>query len=264
LNLRFGLNFKYRLWLVMAGLLLSFYGCAGPQRTTTTVLPSGPTTITPPITAPPLIHDVVHEVGPMETLWRIGKMYQVAPGVIMEVNHITDPAKIAIGQKLLIPDAHPLRPVISLYPTHRWTYIIIHHTSTEIGNARSIHDLHHQRNFWNGLGYHFLIDNGSLGKQNGQIEAGPRWIKQMDGAHCNVGGMNQRGIGVALVGNFSETPVSEPQFESLVYLVDTLRRYYNIPTTHILRHGSVPGKATECPGKNFPWRRFMARLNSLS
>ncbi len=206
---------------------------------------------------------VYHEVGPMETLWRIAKEYDVDISAIMQANHISNPNQINVGQKLEIPGTRGLRPVIPLYHTRSWTYLVVHHTATEVGNATSINQSHHQRGFWDGLGYHFLIDNGSLGKLDGQIEISPRWIKQKDGAHCNAAGMNQNGIGIALVGNFSQSRVSNQQLDSLVFLVSTLMKHYQIPIDHILRHGSVPGKSTECPGKLFPWDAFIQRLRQV-
>jgi N-acetylmuramoyl-L-alanine amidase len=208
--------------------------------------------------------DLYHEVAPMETLWRISKMYDVDQDVIAKVNHLSDPTSIGVGQKLLIPDAKPLRQVIPLYDSRDWTHIVIHHTATDRGNALTINESHHQRGFGNGLGYHFLIDNGTVGKESGQIEVGPRWVKQMAGAHANANGMNAHGIGIALVGNFSETEVSEHQFDSLVFLVDTLRKHYQIPIDNIIGHREVPGKNTECPGTRFPWSRFKKALKDIS
>ena len=208
--------------------------------------------------------DLYHEVGPMETLWRIAKEYDVNPNTIVQVNRIQDPNQLKIGQRLLIPKARSVRPVIPLYNVRPWSYIIIHHTATESGNAISINNSHQKRGFWGGLGYHFLIDNGTMGKQNGQIEISPRWIKQQDGAHCNVAGMNQHGIGIAVVGNYSESKMSDAQLESLVFLTTTLMKYYQVPLKNVMGHRDVPGKQTECPGTRFPWQEFMKRLRYAS
>jgi LysM repeat protein len=203
--------------------------------------------------------DLYHSVGPSETLWRISKMYDVNMNDIMRANNLSDKEKLERGQRLLIPKAAPLRPVIALYKSDKWKYIIIHHSATDTGNANSLFDLHNRRGF-DGLGYDFIIDNGTGGKQDGQIEVSGRWIKQIDGAHCLAGGMNHQGIGICLVGNFSKESVSRKQLDSLVYLVNMLRKYYNIPQSRIMGHGEVPGAATECPGTEFPWREFKSRL----
>lgn len=204
--------------------------------------------------------DVYHEVGPSETLWRISSIYNVDMATIMRVNNLTNPTQIKKGQKLLVPGTYGPRPNIPLYPTTRWTHIAIHHTATDEGNAYSIDNLHQQRGWENGMGYDFLIDNGTRGKTNGQIEVGPRWIKQMDGAHTKQGDWNKKAIGIAVVGNYSETGLPEPMFDSLVFLVTTLKSFYRIPEQNIVGHRNVPGAATECPGKFFPWTEFKRRI----
>lgn len=209
--------------------------------------------------------NIFHVVAPGETVWRLGKMYNVNPDDIMRANNLRTPQELATGQRIVIPGAGtPVpRPVISLYPSDQWKYIIIHHSATDEGNALDFNRSHNVRGF-QGIGYHFVIDNGSKGKSDGQIEVSPRWTKQQKGAHCLASGMNNRGIGICLVGNFSQDSVSDKQLDSLVYLVDTLKRYYKIPEKNIMGHGQVYGARTECPGKYFPWRRFMQKLQSAA
>ncbi|NQU19597.1 N-acetylmuramoyl-L-alanine amidase [bacterium] len=74
--------------------------------------------------------------------------------------------------------------------------------------------------------------------------------------------MNKKGIGICLVGNYSRGDVSGKQMESLVYLINMLREYYNIPKQNIMGHGQVPNAATECPGLKFPWEEFWSGLDS--
>ena len=206
--------------------------------------------------------DIRHIVGPSETLWRISRTYDVSIQDLMRRNNITDPAMIKKGAELIIPNTTGPKPVIPLYPTRKWTHIVVHHTATHDGDAYTIDAMHLQKGWENGMGYDFLINNGTKGKLDGQIQTGPRWIKQIDGAHANANGMNEHGIGIALVGNFSETRVSENQMRALVFLVKTLKEYYDIPLRNVIAHHDVPGKNTECPGAHFPWRDFMARINN--
>lgn len=203
--------------------------------------------------------DIYHEVAPGETVWRISKMYDVSIEDIVKANRLKDAETLEKGERLLIPKAAPLRSVIPLYPSRKWDYIIVHHSATDVGNALRF-DSAHQKKHWNGLGYHFVIDNGTSGKKDGQIEASPRWVHQEDGAHCKANGMNYKGIGVCLVGNFSVDRVSPAQMESLAYLVNALKEYYRIPNSRILGHGQVKGAITECPGVKFPWSEFRSRL----
>lgn len=227
--------------------------------------PTGLPTVNPVVLVPNMPTsfartDMVHTIGPGETLWRISKMYDVPVDTIKSANRISDASQLVMGSKLKIPNAAPIKPVIALYPSSKWKYIIIHHSATEEGDSLTFHHAHLQRGFDRGVGYHFVIDNGSAGKQNGQIEATPRWIKQLDGAHCKASDMNVRAIGICLVGNFDKELPTEKQFSSLVYLVQTLAQYYHIPPDHIIGHGHVKGAQTDCPGSRFPLSKLKQNL----
>lgn len=254
-------------WMVL--LLLAgagfLSGCAStaPSRPVTYLPPRQVSAITTVLPAPSgAPHDVYHEVGPSETLWRISTVYSVDMATIMRVNNLKNATQIKNGMKLLIPNTRGPRPNIPLYPTTRWTHIVIHHTVTDQGSAYSINGLHKDRGFENGMGYHFLIDNGTRGKGLGQIEVGPRWIKQLQGAHTKAGDWNQKSIGISVVGNYSETGLPDKMMESLVFLVTTLKGFYHIPDKNIVGHRDVPGAATECPGKFFPWSDFKRRIRA--
>ena len=252
--------FKQKKWAAQFFLLaaLSFlFGCSTSETSyspaVSTIVPS----VGVPISIP---QDLYHQVARMESLWRISKTYGVDMKTIMQANGIKNPKSISVGQRLLIPKAAQIQPIIPIYNVRPWYYIVIHHSATHEGNALTLDGLHYRRGFENGLGYHFLIDNGTQGKQDGEIEVGPRWLKQMNGAHCNAAGMNEHGVGICLVGNFSEGYVSERELNSLVFLAHVLQTYYHIPLERVIRHGDVPGKRTECPGKYFPWDEFKRRL----
>ena len=204
--------------------------------------------------------DVYHVIGPGETVYRIARMYDVPLSAILRANHISDPKELKIGQKVLVPAAASLRSVIPLYPSAKWRYIVIHHSVSDTGDATFLDVVHRRRGFDRGLGYHFVIDNGTNTRIDGQIEAAPRWIKQLDGAHCNADGMNVCGIGICLVGDFTREVPTRKQMDSLVLLVNTLRKYYHIPLNHVIRHKDVPGKRTACPGNSFPWNEFKQKL----
>ncbi len=249
--------------LIYLGLLICLAVILSSCATAPMKPPDIPTKeIYPQIPAPVLRQDIFHTIAPGETLWRISKMYDVKIEDIMRANNLRRPKELEMGQRLLIPQAVPLRPVIPLYKSKKWKYIIIHHSATDEGSSLSLFNLHLKRGF-SGLGYHFVIDNGTHGKEDGHIEASPRWIKQQDGAHCKASGMNYRGIGICLVGNFSKEKVSKKQMDSLVYLIDVLAKYYNIPIRNIIGHGQVKGAKTECPGKFFPWDKFITKLKDI-
>ena len=205
---------------------------------------------------------VTHTLVKGETIWRLAETYGVKADAILKANRIKNPSDLEVGTPIWIPGArYTLQTRPFLPDANRWQYIIIHHSATEVGNADLFDRGHRRRGFWNGLGYHFVIDNGTSGTQDGQIETSHRWIHQMDGAHCNAMDMNKKGIGICLVGNFDNENVKKAQLNSLVWLVRQLQSKYHIPKSRILQHNDVPGKnGTHCPGARFPWSAFKKQL----
>jgi N-acetyl-anhydromuramyl-L-alanine amidase AmpD len=158
------------------------------------------------------------------------------------------------------PSHYPIDPITSSNPwkpdaeLRKWDYIVLHHTASETGNVESIHQEHLNRkdkngNAWLGIGYHFVIGNGS-GMGDGEVEPTFRWKQQLQGAHAGVANFNQHGIGVVLIGNFDRAAPTDAQTESVKRLVGILKREYGIVTSNVIGHGDL--KATECPGKYFP------------
>lgn len=130
-----------------------------------------------------------------------------------------------------------------------WTYIVIHHSATPTGGAAQFNKAHKDKG-WDGLGYHFVIGNGSDTK-DGQVEVGYRWPIQQHGAHAKTPDQqyNEHGIGICLVGNFDETRPSPRQMASLEKLVAYMADTYKIKQSNILGH-KMTGKQTDCPGNN--------------
>ncbi len=160
------------------------------------------------------------------------------------------------------PSGLPLRwrPRQDANPVN-WKYIVVHHMASGSGSAAAIHRLHLQRGF-DGMGYHFVIGNGSL-TSDGQVEVGYRWKNQIHGAHAKAregdprresNYYNRFGIGICLVGYFSDDGPSRAQMTALHDLVARLRTAYDIPARNVVPHRSV--SQTRCPGVRFPWKRF--------
>ena len=107
------------------------------------------------------------------------------------------------------------------------------------------------------VAYHYII------LENGNIELGRP--DRCEGAHTR--GFNGY-IGIVVVGDFSSHDnrdghngairPSTAQMARLVELCRHLRDQYHIPIQHVLQHGDV-GR-TDCPGDNFPFRKFLAQL----
>lgn len=147
-----------------------------------------------------------------------------------------------------------------------WQKIVIHHSAspTEVRrfgknvpvDAAMIREWH-QTKGWSDIGYHFVI------LPDGRCEEGRPLYRP--GAHCVVGHRNFIGIGICLVGNFSETEVPDAQFVGLVDKVEQLMAAFHLKVEDVELHREIPGAATECPGRYFPRdmleKELMERFN---
>ncbi len=143
----------------------------------------------------------------------------------------------------------------------KWTAIVIHHSATENGNAAIFDKWHRENKYWEGVGYDFVIGNGT-NSSDGAVEVTFRWRKQLTGAHCKTPNnwANEKAVGICLVGNFNRTVPTRRQMQSLVKLVRFLQNRYRIPKSRVYGHKTTPGaRVTDCPGKRFS----MARLKSM-
>ncbi|HEX5138550.1 MAG TPA: peptidoglycan recognition family protein [Planctomycetota bacterium] len=146
--------------------------------------------------------------------------------------------------------------------TRDWQAIVIHHAAMTSGSAAVINKVHLANPGWDGLGYHFVIGNGTQ-SGDGEVEVGFRWKEQREGAHARArkgddNRWNLHSIGICLVGDFTTVAPSQRQMDALVRLVRALMAEYGIPAEAVVPHHFV--HATECPGARFPWGQFMARL----
>ncbi len=135
-------------------------------------------------------------------------------------------------------------------------YIIIHHSLTEDGQTVSwgaIRKYHIQQG-WADIGYHYGIE---LIGDHYEVLMG-RMPDQV-GAHCKEAGMNQRSLGICLIGNFDLAPPPDMAFALLATLVKALQGSWNIPTGNVKRHSDY-ATYKSCPGKLFPWAEFIGRL----
>lgn len=119
-------------------------------------------------------------------------------------------------------------------------YIVVHHTATpSYATVESIRNYHVNIRGWRDIGYHYLV------QRDGVIRLGrPDHIQ---GAHCS--GHNADSIGVALIGNFEETPLGmevETQVNSLKMLLQDLTLRYK--DARVVGHKELA--ATLCPGKH--------------
>jgi len=135
-----------------------------------------------------------------------------------------------------------------------WQKIVIHHSASPNTvrrgkdilpvNTAMIREWHLTKG-WSNIGYHFVI------LPDGRCEEGRPLNKP--GAHCATGHRNFIGIGICLVGNFSQVEeVPEAQLNGLIDKIVSLLAAYHLNLEDIELHREVPGAATECPGRYFP------------
>jgi hypothetical protein len=141
----------------------------------------------------------------------------------------------------------------------QWQAIVIHHSGSVYGSPATIEAQHRAMNI-NGLGYHFVLGNGS-GMDDGEVHVGYRWLDQLPGAH--VAGpkgdwYNRHAIGICLVGDGRRKPFTEEQMRRLVQLVSALAEQLQIPADHIYLHSEV--SSADDPGRLFPEAAFREQL----
>ena len=145
-----------------------------------------------------------------------------------------------------------LEPVVE---SRDWKYIVLHHSATAWGSIESIDAAHRQRKDasgkpWLGIGYHFVIGNGQ-GMADGLVEPTFRWHEQLQGAHAGSRLYNEEGIGICVIGDFSESAPTPRQIAAARQLISQLCRRYQIGADRVLKHSDL--QASQCPGDRFPW-----------
>jgi hypothetical protein len=140
-----------------------------------------------------------------------------------------------------------------------WRGIVIHDSGAKRGSAQTLGQLHSQLGR-SGLGYHFVINNGTL-KQDGLIELSDRWRRQQPGQYLtgdNSDRFNRRYVGVSLIGNGDRQNFTRAQMQELVWLVKKLQRRYDIPKRAIY----VDISRQDQPAGTFPHAWFRKQLLS--
>ena len=133
----------------------------------------------------------------------------------------------------------------------RWQWIVAHHSAIRQGNAAIYGRAHSRRGMENGLAYHFVIGNG-IDSGDGEIEIGPRWLKQLKGGHVNREEINEVGIGICLVGNFEQSRPTGKQLLAFRELMDYLRSDVVGTRIRFAVHKEIDPGRTACPGRHFP------------
>lgn len=209
-----------------------------------------------------------------DSLDSIAKKQGTTAAAIAKANKLADPDMLSVGQELVIPDStattttakknnYPL-PVdfkkridnIKVVPG-KWRYIVIHHSATPNGSVKSMDAYHRwKKHMENGLAYHFVIGNGQ-GMKDGEIAIGDRWKRQIKGGHLASPSLNEKSIGICLVGNFNRQNPTPKQMASLYALVNYLEARCRPGKDAVKTHRQINPKPTECPGSKFPTKALL-------
>ena len=174
-----------------------------------------------------------------------------APPTLRPGRSLPDPVELARR----IREVLPREPEARWRPPrldNRWKWIVIHHSGTFSGNA-AIFDRYHaqQKDMENGLAYHFVIGNGT-DSNDGEVEVGARWRRQLQGGHVRGDQLNQIAIGICLVGDFEQSIPTEKQIASLKGLLNFLLDVTSVDENRVRGHEAMPGQRTVCPGTFLP------------
>lgn len=138
--------------------------------------------------------------------------------------------------------------------------LVVHHSASNWGD-RDVIDAWHKSRGWSGIGYHRVILNGlrtyKAWATRAYEEALDGHIQQgrpdtQNGAHCP--GMNQRSLGICLIGNFETYPPTPKQWAALVDACARLCRRYGL--SHAAVHGHREYRQTACPGRRLDLERL--------
>jgi N-acetyl-anhydromuramyl-L-alanine amidase AmpD len=136
--------------------------------------------------------------------------------------------------------------------------LIIHHSLTKDGAVNdwdAIRRYHIETNGWRDIGYHYGIENvgGKIVLQKGRRESQP-------GAHTK--GMNEKSLGICVVGNYDLAEPSEAAMNVLANLCASLCKKYRLTENDIRTHHEYASYKT-CPGSKFPMDKLREKVRAI-
>lgn len=135
-----------------------------------------------------------------------------------------------------------------------WTHIIVHHTAgadREALDREAIRRFHVEERGWRDIGYHYVVER--VGEVYVAIMGRP-----MHHAGAHAPGFNRRALGVALVGDFTESGPPIEQLRVSARLIAGLCVSLDIELANIHSHRQVG--STACPGDSFPWAALLNEI----
>ena len=118
-----------------------------------------------------------------------------------------------------------------------WTPVSFTDATTTAARIDQIRAAHVNDRGWGDIGYHYIVDRA------GRLWAGrdPRY----QGAHVKEN--NEHNLGILVLGNFDRQSPTQPQLDTLVTALRTLRSQCNVPVSRVHTHQEL--MSTACPGR---------------
>jgi N-acetylmuramoyl-L-alanine amidase len=138
------------------------------------------------------------------------------------------------------------------------TKLIIHHSLTKdqtVADWPAIKRYHIQEKGWTDIGYHWGVEvvDGAVVIERGRPENVP-------GAHTI--GMNQKSLGICVVGNYDLVPPSDAVLNRLADLCALKCREYKLRPDDIEPHHKYASYKT-CPGSKFPMDKLRTKVQAI-
>lgn len=74
--------------------------------------------------------------------------------------------------------------------------------------------------------------------------------------------VNNFSVGIELIGNTCEKPLTEAQWDAMVWLVKRLMEKYGVDASRVVDHRRVsPGRKVDLDPENFDWLKFYEAIN---
>ena len=132
-------------------------------------------------------------------------------------------------------------------------HIILHHSLTKDGkevNYNAIKRYHVETLGWRDIGYHVIIED-----QRGEVNALFGRMLNESGAHTKQRGMNNRSIGICMVGNFDIAEPSPQIWNLALRLCRSFMDIYGIANEKVQGHREYASYKS-CPGNLFDLGKF--------
>ncbi|MCE1245986.1 MAG: peptidoglycan recognition protein family protein [Firmicutes bacterium] len=132
-------------------------------------------------------------------------------------------------------------------PLSEIKFLVLHHSVTsKDATIDQIREMHIARGY-SDIGYHYLINSGGLKEGRGIGFRGAHALSEK-APYLNTD-MNRAGVGLCIIGDFSEGPPDDALINEAAFTVKRIAGKLGIKLDrkHIIPHGSV--SYTACPGK---------------